>query len=233
MISSREPVSRRARAAKSPLSRQSIIDAALALIRERGVDAVALRHVASEVETGPASLYAYFENRDVLLEHVLDAAYGDVPLVGAGDDGRDWREALAATVSHTIETLEEYPGLGAVALGTIPVLPGALRLAEHELALMEAGGIAQERAALAVDLLAQFAAATAVERTVRMGRDADDGERAHVRAVYEDADPERFPRVAASAALLTGPDERSRRDFAIRVIIAGLDHVARPSSSLG
>ncbi|MDQ1111888.1 AcrR family transcriptional regulator [Microbacterium testaceum] len=223
MPSPAEPVSRRARPAKAPLSRQSILDAAMTLIREHGVDAVTLRHVAAQVETGPASLYAYFGNRDILLEHVLDAAYAQVPLVDADDDRRSWRDALAATIIRTIETLEGYPGLGAVALGTIPVLPGALRLAEHELALMEAGGIPADRAALAVDLIAQFAASTAVERTVRHGRGGTGDERGRVRVAYEHADPESFPRVARSAALLTGPDETARRDFSIEVLLSGIE----------
>lgn len=193
----------------------------MALIREHGVEAVSLRDVATTVETGPASLYAYFGSRDILLEHVLDAAYAEVELVDAS--AIDWRDALAATIVNTIEALQTYPGLGAVALGTIPTLPGALRLAEHELALMDAGGIAEDRAALAVDLIAQFAAATAIERTVRHDRRGGDGEREQVRTAYENAGPDTFPRVGRSAALLTGPDEPARRDFSIRVIIAGIE----------
>lgn len=218
-----EPLSRRARPAKEPLSRQSILEAAMALIRENGVEAVSLRHVAARVETGPASLYAYFDNRDILLEHVLDAAYAEVSLVDATGDGRDWREALAGTIAHTIETLETYPGLGAIALGSIPILPGALRLAEHELTLMEAGGVPADRAALAVDLIAQFAASTAVERTVRLSRGDVGDVRERVRAAYDSADTDRFPRVARSAALLTGPDEAARRDFAIDVLLTGIE----------
>ncbi|MCI0157852.1 TetR/AcrR family transcriptional regulator; helix-turn-helix transcriptional regulator [Leifsonia shinshuensis] len=193
------------------------------LIQQHGVDAVALRQVAEQVETGPASLYAYFAGRDELLEHVLDAAYAQVQLIDADDDADGWRAALAATIVNTITTLEQYPGLGSVALGTIPVLPGALRLAEHELALMEAGGVPAGRAALAVDLIAQFAASSALERTVRSSGNRGEGERAHVQTAYEHADPERFPRIRQHAALLTTPNEQARRDFAIRVLIDGID----------
>lgn len=215
---------RRGRAAKAPLTAGSIVEAAQGLIRQRGVDAVALRHVAQQLDTGPASLYAYFDSRDALLEHVLDAAYAQVQLVGADDHAGGWRSGLAATIVNTITTLEQYPGLGSVALGTIPVLPGALRLAEHELSVMEAGDIPADRAALAVDLIAQFAASSAIERTVRSkssGRRGD-GEQEEVHAAYSDADPELFPRIRQHAALLTTPDERARRDFAIRVLIDGI-----------
>lgn len=229
MPPSAEPVSRRDRPAKPPLSRRSILDAALALIRERGVEAVTLRDVAAAVQTGPASLYAYFANRDELLEHALDEVYGSVRLVGVGDvaDG-GWRAALAATIVRTIDALESYPGIGVVALGTTPTHPGALRLAEHELALLEAGGVPDADAALAIDLIAQFAAVTAVERTVRRrggpGADAPGDDAA---ALGDHADPDRFPRVRRLVPALTGPDERRRRDFAIGVILAGLEATAR------
>ena len=216
-----EPVSRRDRPAKPPLSRRSILDAALALIRERGVDSVTLRDVAAAVNTGPASLYAYFGGRDLLLEHALDDVYGTIELVESL--GGDWRAALAATIVNTIDALESYPGIGAVALGTIPTLPGAMRLAEHELALMKAGGIADADAALAIDLIAQFAAATAVERTVRHRGTGGAGDREQdVLTAYATADPERFPTVRRRAPALTGADEHRRRDFAIGVILSGL-----------
>ncbi|MFP3465605.1 TetR/AcrR family transcriptional regulator [Leifsonia sp. SIMBA_070] len=216
-----EPVSRRGRPAKAPLSRRSILDAALALIRERSVDAVTLRDVAAAVNTGPASLYAYFASRDALLEHALDEVYGTVELVEVAAGG--WEAALSATIVNTIHALESHPGIGVVALGTVPTLPGALRLAEHELALMEAGGISDEDAALAIDLIAQFAVATAVERTVRHreGRGTS-GQENDVLAAYATADPERFPRVRRLAPALTAADEHRRRDFAIQVIISGL-----------
>lgn len=222
----RTPAARRGRAAKEPLTRQSIVNAALGLIRERGVDAVSLRHVADQVETGPASLYAYFSSRDMLLEHVLDAAYADVvlpPAAGEGDHALGWREALSATIINTIETLGSYPGLGTVALGTIPVLPGALRLGNHELKLMELGGVAPDRAALAVDLIAQYAASSAIERTVRSDGRRGAPERDRVHSVYATADAGQFPHIRRNAALLTGPTGRARRDFAIQVLIRGIE----------
>ncbi|UCN15462.1 TetR/AcrR family transcriptional regulator [Cellulomonas iranensis] len=216
-----EPASRRERPAKPALSRQAILDATLALVRERGVERVSLRDVARAVATGPASLYAYFDSRETLLEHALDHVYATVELVDPEPHG--WRAALAGTVVGTVDALERHPGLATVALGTIPTLPGALRLAEHELDLLRRGGVPDDRAALAIDLIAQFAAATAVERTSRgePGRRGADPRRAH--DVYADVDPDRFPHVHRLAGALTGPDERARRDFAIDVILAGLD----------
>lgn len=226
MTSPAEPISRRDRPAKAPLSRRSILDAAVELIRVRGVAAVTLKDVAEAVQTGPASLYAYFRNRDELLECVLDAAYAQVELVHPLDG--DWRGALATTIVNTIEKLESFPGLATVALGAIPTREGALRLAEHELTLMELGGIDADAAALGVDLIAQFAAATAIERAVPGKRERGHTEREQLKAAYGGADPQVYPRVARLASALTAPDEPSRRDFAIQAILNGLTSTPYP-----
>jgi hypothetical protein len=55
------------------------------------------------VETGPASPYAYFANRDVLLEHELGEVYGEAVLIDAADGA--WRSALASGFLNTIEAL--------------------------------------------------------------------------------------------------------------------------------
>ena len=65
------PKSRRERPAKSPLSQGVIVEAALGLIDSEGVDAVTMRRVAQELDTGPASLYVYVSNRRHLLALVV------------------------------------------------------------------------------------------------------------------------------------------------------------------
>src|SRR3954468_17348154 len=74
MESRTAPRSRRARPAKPPLSREAIVDAALAIVRDEGVEALSMRRVAQALDTGPASLYVYVADRDELHELLFDAA---------------------------------------------------------------------------------------------------------------------------------------------------------------
>ena len=74
MSSEPSPRSRRDRPAKPALSREAIVDAALAIVREEGIDALTMRHLAQALDTGPASLYVYVANRDELWELLFDAA---------------------------------------------------------------------------------------------------------------------------------------------------------------
>lgn len=78
-------------------------------------------------------------------------------------------------------------------------------------------------------MIAQFAAATAVERAApgKLGRGRS--EREQLKTVYGGADPQSYPHVARLAAALTGPDETTRRDFAIQAILNGLTRTPDPS----
>ena len=74
MSSEASPRSRRDRPAKPALSREAIVDAALAIVREEGIDALTMRRLAQALDTGPASLYVYVANRDELWDLLFDAA---------------------------------------------------------------------------------------------------------------------------------------------------------------
>ncbi len=112
---------------------------------------------------------------------MLDEVYGEVVLVDAADG--DWRSALAATIVNTIEALARHPGLGAVALGLDPdpargAPPRRPRTRAH--GPWWRPGVT---AALAIDLISQFVAATAAERAIRRasgdGQDRDRIERSY------------------------------------------------------
>lgn len=63
---------------RPPLSRQRIVDKALALLAKEGLDAVSMRRVAQALATGPASLYAHLRNKEELDQLMLDQLIGAV-----------------------------------------------------------------------------------------------------------------------------------------------------------
>src|ERR1700744_2871148 len=67
---------------------------ALKVVDEEGLDAMTMRRVAQELGTGAASLYAYVDNKDRLLELVIERALGELE-PPAADDG-PWQEQLKA-----------------------------------------------------------------------------------------------------------------------------------------
>src|SRR6202453_2532437 len=133
------PRSTRDRPAKAPLSEDAIVDAALAIPRAEGLDAVTMRRVAAELDTGAASLYVYFANRDELLRAMMDRVAGTVSLVAP--DAERWREQVYGLMRGFREALEAHPGLASVLLGEAPTTEETLAGAENLLGILLAGGI--------------------------------------------------------------------------------------------
>jgi AcrR family transcriptional regulator len=219
------PRSTRDRPAKTPLSEDAIVDAALSITRAEGLDAVTMRRVAAELDTGAASLYVYVRNRDELLRAMMDRVAATVPLI-APEPGR-WREQVHDLMRGFRDALEGYPGLASVLTGEPPITENALAGAESLLGILLAGGIASQDASWAVDILMLIMTATATEADVRRASghttDADrDDEVARIRDTFAGLSATRFPLLAAHASeLVTGAgDERFR--FAIDTFLDGL-----------
>ena len=172
-----EPVSRRERPAKPPLSRGAIVDAALALAEREGVQRVTLRAVARQLDTGPASIYVYFANRDELLGRMLDRALADVP--ASAVRSKRWRRRLLDLYAATVQALDRYPGLARVGLEADSLGgPGAQAITENAMALMRTRDLPEPTAAWGCDALLLFTLAAAARPPASgPGRSADESER--------------------------------------------------------
>lgn len=78
-------------AIRSSTLRARALDAAMELVVARGPDGVNLREIASELNTGPASLYYHFKNKDALLAEVAAAGFRtlEAAVIRAYDDGQN------------------------------------------------------------------------------------------------------------------------------------------------
>jgi AcrR family transcriptional regulator len=215
--------STRDRPAKKPLSEEAIVDAALAITKADGFDAVTMRRIAAELDTGAASLYVYVRNREELLWAMFDRASGGLPLVEP--DPKRWREQVHDLLGRYLKTLKTYPGLAnALPVGP-PATENALAGAENLLGVLLAGGIKVQDAAWAVDILALIVTATAIEddsrRVIETSADRDEIVAA-MRSTFDDLPPERFPNLTAHAEELTAGDGDDRFNFAIDTFLDGL-----------
>jgi AcrR family transcriptional regulator len=221
MNATARPRSTRDRAAKAPLSENAIIDAALAITREEGLDAVTMRRVAAELDTGAASLYVYVRNRDELLRAMMDRVAGTVPRVAP--EPERWREQVHGLMRGFRDALEAYPGLASVLTGEPPTTENALAGAESLLGILLAGGIASQDAAWAVDILMLIVTATATEADIR--RAAGNGVEVDVfriRDTFAGLPTTRFPLLVSHASELVAGAGDERFRFAIDTFLDGL-----------
>ena len=223
----RIPVSRRERPAKSALTREGIVAAAVRVMQAEGLDRVTMRRLAQELDTGAASLYVYVRNTAELHAAMLEELLGQVDLSPVTTAG-DWRDRLIEVLWSYTRILFEQPGLAQSVLVTRPSGPAYLGLAEGILALLSAGRVPPDRAAWAVDLLLHFATSTAAEQgTRKRAIDARDEEDALVTALRK-APGGTFPQIAALGMELLSGRGPDRLTWGFRVLINGIVQTPRP-----
>ncbi|MFI6345446.1 TetR/AcrR family transcriptional regulator [Streptomyces sp. NPDC050560] len=214
------PRSRRERPAKPALSRQGIIDTALAILRDEGLAKVTMRRVAAALDSGHASLYVYVRDTEDLHAQILDALLGDIGVPAAADG--DWRARMRTLLTEYGTLLARHPGIARMAMSTQPTGPHYMALVEAVLALLHEGGVADAAAAWGVDLLLLYPTAIAVEHS----NPKADARRAEARTELADrlagADARDHPHIARLGAALVSGTGRARTDWALDVLLDGI-----------
>lgn len=89
-----------------PLTRQRIVDAAVAVADRGGVTALSMRNVGRELGVEAMSLYHHIANKDELLDAVVDEIFARITLP-APDDA--WREGMVRRARSARDVLTTHP----------------------------------------------------------------------------------------------------------------------------
>jgi AcrR family transcriptional regulator len=207
------------------LTKQAIVDAALAIVDEEGLDALTMRSVASALGTGPASLYAHVASKDELIEAVVEQVIGELPLEEAPDPDR-WMEQILQMARDMRAMWAGHQDLARASFARIPLGENALAGSEWMIAVMRVGGLSDRAIALGVDLLALYIGAIAYEDSLEsFGELAPEQVAefiAELRGYFQALPADRFPGVVALAGALTEADGDERFEFGLEVLILGL-----------
>lgn len=214
------PISRRERPAKPALTRQGIIDAALAILRDEGLHKVTMRRIAAALDTGPASLYVYVENTEDLHAQILDALLS--PVVAAAPTTGFWRDRLKALLASYQDILAHHPEIARMVMSTQPSGPNYMALAELILAQLSEGGVSGQAAAWGLDLLLLYPTAIAVEHNAATPAARQADELSALAANIATADPIRYPHIAELGDQLVSGAGPARTDWAFDVLLDGI-----------
>ncbi len=88
-------------AARTPLTRDRVLRAAVRLADKHGLEALSMRHLAATLKVEAMSLYHHVASKDELLDGMVDLVIGEIELPSATGD---WRRAIRgrATSAHTV-----------------------------------------------------------------------------------------------------------------------------------
>ncbi|MEU7749721.1 TetR/AcrR family transcriptional regulator C-terminal domain-containing protein [Nonomuraea sp. NPDC049158] len=212
------------------LSREVIVDAAVALLDEHGERGLTFRLLAKQLNTGPGALYWHMTNKDELValaaDQVLGHAFAAAPRLGVGA-GTELR-ALAIAV---FDALDRHPW--AASHVTAPAtLANALRLLDRIGTLVARTGLPAER---------HFAVATAISYYITgvsaqiitpcATLDAATSRDAYLAQTAErwaELDPADYPFLARTTADLREHDDRDQFITGLDLLLDGLNTTADP-----
>jgi AcrR family transcriptional regulator len=213
--------------ARVPITQDQIVETAIRVLDAEGLDAVSMRRVAQELDTGAASLYAHVANKKELLDLVFDRIVGEMELPPIPADPREWREAVRALGIGMHATLSAHADVARVALANIPLGPNALRISERMLAVMVAGGVPAQAAAWFLDRMSLYIVAEAYEGTLwDLPENFDPSDRdafvEPLRQYFRSLPVEHFPSLVAHVDEMTTGDKDERFLFGLDLLLDGL-----------
>jgi TetR/AcrR family tetracycline transcriptional repressor len=228
--------SRKTRAVRrAPLSRDAIVEAALRVVDEEGLEATSMRRVADELGAAPSALYWHVRNKHELLQFVFDRVVGEIEL--PPPEPEHWQEQARTVAREMRRVLTSHRDIARVSLGAIPVGPNALRVIEWMHALLREAGLPDRVVALVGDLFGLYVGAHAYEESLGLasptGEDLPPEQvMAMLSEYWSSLPPDQFPHTLALLPVLFegGPDERF--EFGLDVIVRGLDSLrAEPTTT--
>lgn len=131
-------------AAPQPLSRATIVAAAIEIADTEGLEAVSIRRLATKLGARPMSLYSHIERKGDLIDLMVDEVMGGSVLPESPPSG-DWRDDLRRIAQRTRENIRSHPWMIAAAFRRPFIGPNALRHIDQSLAAVSELPLPPER----------------------------------------------------------------------------------------
>jgi AcrR family transcriptional regulator len=207
-----------------------IVDAAIDVADAEGLDALSMRRLAKELDTGTTSLYRYVTDKEELLELMADAVNGDEPFPEALRS--DWRAAFEAVGRSFRQQMLDHPWLAAEIASRPAIGPNMLRVADSVLGV--AAGMAPDLTAanaIVATLLRYVRGAVAeelaeIEAQRRTGMTEIEWRQSiapYVRSVLESGQHPSFKAVVVEAKDLTHEEQF---EFGLARVLDGFERIA-------
>ncbi|MGH3794191.1 MAG: TetR/AcrR family transcriptional regulator [Pseudonocardiaceae bacterium] len=208
-----------------PLTRPRIVRAALRLVDDRGLSALTMRALATELKVSPMALYNHVRDKDELVDLMLDLVLGEVDCSAA--DG-DWLTQLRALVCSFHRALATHHHLAKVYSTQLRIGPHGLRIIERAIQLLLQAGFAPPNAAAAFLTLYTYT----VGRH-QMGRIAPVASPTPHEAEYYLALPaDEIPSIRAVGPHLGGVHGRGLFEYGLDTLLTGLQaRLAQPDDA--
>ncbi|WP_309075049.1 TetR/AcrR family transcriptional regulator C-terminal domain-containing protein [Paenarthrobacter sp.] len=207
-----------------PLSRERVLECAVALADESGLAALTIRTLAQSMGTKPMSLYYYVANKDEILDGIVDMVFSEIELPAPG---REWREEMRQRAYGVRSALRRHPW--AVGLLESRSAPGPATLRHHEatLATLREAGFSIQLTAHAYALLDSYIYGFVLQEAALPfeGRDAAAEITNPILERFATGEYPRMVEIAVEHVLKPGYDFGDEFEFGLDLVLDGLNRL--------
>ena len=210
----------RRRRPRGSLSREQVVEAALALADGDGLEALTMQTLARRLECGVMSLYGYIDRKEDLLDAIAQRGLRDLRL--ARPLPPDVQGILGAWGRALRQTLIEHPSLPMIFLSRAVIGPGILRGLEALLGQLARAGMAPARGVHAVYAVLTYATGFVAWEIPRTRRQPQAVYAASWRQEFAALSPADFPLVRDVLDELPRVAGEEQFELGLAALIAGL-----------
>ena len=205
------------------LSRELIVEQALALLDEDGPGALSMRRLADRLGVAPNALYTHVRGKADLVEALIDQVYAGLDL--GPDPAADWTGQLAALSRSIRRHMLAHPAVVPFALQQPGLGPHGLRLGEVVYAVLRPAGFSDQTVVGTVYALLTYILGFVALEIPRAGTDPQTSDEfvRRLHAFFAALPPGEFPHTVDLAPLLARISTEDQFEFGIRTFLAGLE----------
>ncbi len=205
------------------VSRERVLRAAVALVDERGIEALTMRDLAGRLGIEAASLYNHVSGKDDLLLGMADLVIAEIDLPS---EGTGWREAMRRRAMSARQLFARHPWAAALIDTRMQAQPSGLAYADRVLGTLLRAGLSPAVAGNAFLVLDSYIYGYERQRSI-LARD-DGGDSTDTAQEVADAiEPGAFPALMqVAAAYAEEPfDEDAGFAFGLDLLLDGIERL--------
>jgi TetR/AcrR family transcriptional regulator, tetracycline repressor protein len=199
---------------REPLSRERILQTALAIVDREGLEAISMRRVGDELGVAAMSLYNHVANKAAILDGIFETVLDELPpakRVGS------WTIALRDRARALRVVLGAHPNVLPLFASRPAVTPASIVHVEGVLEILRRAGFSVHVSLSALQTLSAYVVGHTVSTFA--GRPGDEASQPD----YERLDEEQFPRVREAARVLPTHDVEEEFELGLDLMLTGLE----------
>ena len=209
---------------RTPLTRERVLRAALALADKGGVDSLTMRRLGQELGVEAMSLYNHVPNKDDILDGIVDLVFGEIAVPS---NRAAWKTAMRRRAISARDVLLRHQWATSLIQSRSKPGPATLRHNDSVLGSLRAAGFTVEMAAHAFSVMDGYIYGFALQQ-MNLPSHTSEEAAALAQNILRQLNAEEYPHLAemiTEHAMKPGYDYANEFEFGLDLILDGLERL--------